>query len=222
MKENKDGNTIRQYRRSAESKKKRNTWSQLEKIKLNRFVRIKKHYLQDHFKKMMKKNVWQNRVGFIEQMANFIGTRDMRQCLSKFQKEELRLFEELNVFTEEQLDRYIDFKENKNKTKKQRRESEKRIASHFFKSHEESFVIQKITNHEGLKDAINKSIVPFINARLQDCVNNILKQIQLDKEACALKESQKTTDEKFQEYLGLDGVSIDNTLNDISYNLGSS
>ena len=222
MKENKDGNTIRRYRRNSETKKKRNSWSQLEMIKLNRFIRIKKHYLQKHFKKMMKKNVWQNRVGFIEQMAEFIGTRSMRQCLSKFQKEEVRLLEELNVLTEEQLDRYVDFKENKNKTKKQKRETEKRIASHFFKSHEESFIIQKITNHEDLKEAINKSIVPFINARLQDCVNNILKQIQVDKEACALKESQKTTDEKFQEYIGLDGVSIDNTLNDISYNLGSS
>lgn len=222
MKENKDGNTIRRYRRNSETKKKRNSWSQLEMIKLNRFIRIKKHYLQKHFKKMMKKNVWQNRIGFIEQMAEFIGTRSMRQCLSKFQKEEVRLLEELNVLTEEQLDRYVDFKENKNKTKKQKRETEKRIASHFFKSHEESFIIQKITNHEDLKEAINKSIVPFINARLQDCVNNILKQIQVDKEACALKESQKTTDEKFQEYIGLDGVSIDNTLNDISYNLGSS
>ena len=222
MKENKDGNTIRRYRRNSETKKKRNSWSQLEMIKLNRFIRIKKHYLQKHFKKMMKKNVWQNRIGFIEQMAEFIGTRSMRQCLSKFQKEEVRLLEELNVLTEEQLDRYVDFKENKNKTKKQKRETEKRIASHFFKSHEESFIIQKITNHEDLKEAINKSIVPFINARLQDCVNNILKQIQVDKEACALKESQKTTDEKFKEYIGLDGVSIDNTLNDISYNLGSS
>lgn len=160
----------------------------------------------------MKKNVWVNRSGFIENMAQFIGTRTLRQCLSKFQKEELRLLEEQKIFTEEELRKYTEFKETKNRMKKIQREEKKCLSANKPHSEDTSILDKKIMDHNDLRNAFNKSIVPYIDAKLEDCMNNILKQIQLDKEAQQLKEIQR------KKYFRFNGVSLDSLFNDFSYN----